>query len=111
MLVVRPATASALLLFALATGCGGHGKPAQKTAGATRRQQSAPEPRHFALRRIGTLPAPLQDAAAAAIDGRRALLLGGLDAEDSSTAAVRLSQVTAPAASASSAVLSTTRRR
>jgi YVTN family beta-propeller protein len=88
---LRRATASALLLLlALAAGCGGHEKTAQTTTAASRRQQSAPEPRHFALRRIGTLPAPLQDAAAAAVDRKRVLLLGGLDAADSSTATVRL---------------------
>ncbi len=49
-------------------------------------------PRAFAprlrTRRTGTLNAPLEDAAAAALDRSSAILLGGLDAEDTSTAAI-----------------------
>ncbi len=41
-------------------------------------------------RRTGRLSAPVQDAAIAAVDERHALVLGGLDAADQSTQAVRL---------------------
>jgi hypothetical protein len=39
-------------------------------------------------RRIGTLPAPLQDAAAVPFDGGGPVLLGGLDSSDTSTTAI-----------------------
>ncbi len=39
-------------------------------------------------REIGTLPEPLQDAAAAPLDSARLVLLGGLEGNDTSTAAV-----------------------
>jgi len=39
-------------------------------------------------RPAGALPAPVQDAAAAGLDGRRALLLGGLNAADTSMSAI-----------------------
>jgi hypothetical protein len=39
-------------------------------------------------RRIGTLPAPLQDAAAVSLGGERMVLLGGLDSSDTSTTTI-----------------------
>jgi YVTN family beta-propeller protein len=48
-----------------------------------------PSVRRLAARRIGSLPAPLQDAAIAAV-GNKAVLLGGLDAADTSTSDVRV---------------------
>ena len=41
-------------------------------------------------RRIGMLPAALQDAAAVSLGGERLVLLGGLDGEDTSTAAITI---------------------
>ena len=43
-------------------------------------------------RHSGALPAPLQDAAAAALDDRRALLLGGLTAADTSTSTILIAR-------------------
>ncbi len=44
-------------------------------------------------RHSGVLPAPLQDAAAAALDDHRALLLGGLTAADTSTSTILIARV------------------
>ena len=41
-------------------------------------------------RRAGSLPAPLQDAAGVSLGGQRWALLGGLDASDTSTAAITI---------------------
>src|SRR5205823_3742825 len=61
-------------------------------AAATRPKKAAPAsaaPLRVAARDGGRLSAPLQDAAAVAV-GRRVLLVGGLDAADTSTADIRL---------------------
>src|SRR5207237_5191448 len=51
-------------------------------------RRSPPRPVRLVERRLASLDAPVQDAAAVALDGRRALLLGGLTASDTSTAAI-----------------------
>jgi hypothetical protein len=65
---------------------------AAPASAATQPKKAAPAPAaplHVAARDGGRLSAPLQDAAAAAV-GRRVLLVGGLDAADTSTADIRL---------------------
>jgi hypothetical protein len=81
----------ALLLAALAAGCvacGGHptNTPAP-TVPAKPKQHVAARPVHLVEHASGSLPAPLQDASAAAWNGR-VLLLGGLTAADASTDAI-----------------------
>ena len=49
--------------------------------------KSLAPPTHLSERRVGTLPAPLEDAGAA-LAGSRVVLAGGLTAQDTSTAAV-----------------------
>jgi YVTN family beta-propeller protein len=79
------------LLAALAAGCvacGGHGTngtaPAPTAPVKPKKHVVAARPAHLVEHATGSLPAPLQDASAAAGSGR-VLLLGGLTAADAST--------------------------
>ncbi len=68
----------------LATSSSGDPGPSARPSRPTGKSNSH-RPVKLVERPTGTLPAPLQDAAPAALDGRRALLLGGLTAADTST--------------------------
>jgi hypothetical protein len=62
-------------------------RAASKTSAS--RQTEGAAPVHFATRHLAiTLPSPLQDSAAVALGSGRVALLGGLNAADTSTAAV-----------------------
>ena len=58
------------------------------TGARLERRPARPPAVRLVERRTGALPAPLQDAAPAPLDGRRTLLLGGLTAADTSTGAI-----------------------
>jgi YVTN family beta-propeller protein len=83
----------ALLLAAVTAGCvacGGHKATAPTSTTTPARpthRAAAPRPLHLVEQATGSLPAPLQDASAAAGPGR-VLLLGGLTAADASTDAI-----------------------
>jgi YVTN family beta-propeller protein len=81
----------ALLFAAVAAGCvacGGHGTnapaPTSTATAKPKKHVVAARPVHLVEHATGSLPAPLQDASAAAGSGR-VLLLGGLTAADAST--------------------------
>lgn len=85
----------AILLVALIAGAAGGPSSSSDGPAAALRLAAHPTsggPRAFAprlrTRRTGTLNAPLEDAAAAALDRSSVVLMGGLDAEDTSTAAI-----------------------
>src|SRR3954471_19918667 len=68
----------------------GDGLPATTTTAAARprpvARRAPPRPAsRFVERRLGSLPAPVQAAAAAVVGRSRVLLLGGLTAQDTST--------------------------
>lgn len=77
-------------------GCGSSGPGGVPGAGAARAgSNDALGPGRAVLerlleRRAGSLPAPLQDAASVSLGGQRWALLGGLDASDTSTAAITI---------------------
>lgn len=73
----------AVVILALLGSGGGSSGPAA-TPGRTRVQIE----RRLAVSALGTLPVSVQDAAAAALGGRRLALLGGLDTPQASTAAI-----------------------
>ena len=87
---------------------GGSGRstqpPAQTVAQHPRAPRRRPHPLRLVERTTGHLAAGVQDAAVAALDGRRAMLLGGLTTADTSRADVL---VTTPAADRAAGVLST----
>jgi DNA-binding beta-propeller fold protein YncE len=72
---------------ARATSAPLHRPPAGHT---TATAEDRVQPAHLVQRRVGTLAAPVQDAAAAPAPSARAVLLGGLTAADTSTDQVRL---------------------
>jgi DNA-binding beta-propeller fold protein YncE len=82
----------ALAALALAAGCSSskHASGPQTTSAPAARHVVRARPRSYAVveRRLGSLSEPLQDAAAAP-SGSGALLLGGLNAADTSVADVR----------------------
>ncbi|MGB2953137.1 MAG: YncE family protein [Gaiellaceae bacterium] len=82
----------ALAWWVLADGGSGSGKAKSLTRShtATARQRlgrltAKPAPPRLVERRTAALPAPVQDAAVAALDSGREILLGGLTAQDTST--------------------------
>ena len=96
------AGAAAIVAFALAFGSGDQPRQPAAAAAASPSASEAPHggravalriaaghaaPRRLLERRIGTLPAPLEDPGAAVI-GARVLLAGGLTAQDTSTSDV-----------------------
>src|SRR5436305_8000970 len=84
----------AVLGAALAVGCvacGGRTPAPVKRAHVGQAQRVAVRaPVHLVERSTGTLPAPLQDPAAASLGAHRVLLLGGLTAADSSADGILL---------------------
>jgi hypothetical protein len=77
-----------LLIVLFASGGGSHKKAASRSAGAAGASVEA-APSRFTIRKLPlTLPVALQDAAAAPLEGQRFVLLGGLEAGESSTSAV-----------------------
>lgn len=85
--------ASLALGLALAlAGCGG-GTPTASTSSSAHAQRAAhkrPAAVRVAYRPLFSLPAPLRDPASAALGDGRFVLLGGLDAADTSTAGVEV---------------------
>ena len=87
-------------LLALA-GCGsnqhnsstGTGRGQSKAASGQHTSAAAPPPVRLVYRHLFSLSAPLRDPASALISGGRFVFLGGLDAADSSTAGIVLSNV------------------
>jgi N-acetylneuraminic acid mutarotase len=63
-------------------------RPAGRTHAAHASDRLAAADSVLRGRRIGMLPAPLQDAAAVSLEGEHLVLLGGLDGTDTSTAAI-----------------------
>jgi N-acetylneuraminic acid mutarotase len=96
--------AVALSLALALVGCGGSGTNsahrtvhAQRTGtGATQGRSAAAEPAKLTYHALYSLPAPLQDPAAADLGGGRFVLLGGLDAADTSTAGVIVADLHGP---------------
>jgi DNA-binding beta-propeller fold protein YncE len=95
--VRRSASLLALtVLIAVAAGCHSTSRSSAPTHATTAKAQhsvrrsAVPVIRRLADRVTGALGAPLQDAAAAPIGRGRVVLLGGLDAADTSTDAVRV---------------------
>jgi YVTN family beta-propeller protein len=92
------AVAAAVLVVALAGGLlvwllsgSGHRPAALTTTPVRSRPAPLPTgPTRLAVRRVGTLGTPVQDAAAAALDGTHAILLGGLTSADTSSDAIRV---------------------
>jgi DNA-binding beta-propeller fold protein YncE len=85
----RTLVLAAGLLPALATACSGSHSAQDPRAPAPQVNVRAPEnesrPTHLHELSSGSLPAPVQDAAAAALGRNRVLLLGGLNSADGST--------------------------
>ena len=86
------AAAAAGLAAALLLRSGGSGSsiastraPATAAAAPSPPRRPPPRPVRLVERQLPALAAPVQDAAAVALDGRRLLLLGGLTASDTST--------------------------
>ena len=71
-------------------------------AHTTRRSAVSRVPTRLVERSTGRLPAPLQDAAAAATGNRTMLMLGGLTAADTSTNSILLTNWPQPTAASSS---------
>jgi N-acetylneuraminic acid mutarotase len=91
-----------LLIVLLSGGGGGSHKrtSAKQGSGAAARSEAAPV--HFTIRTSAlTLPVAIQDAAAAALDAQRIVLLGGLEAGESSTSSVTVLEAGHPGAHAS----------
>ena len=93
------------LTLALAgAGCGGnattstHGKARARRTGtwSTRGRPAPSQPVHLTYRELYSLPAPLQDPAAADLGNGRFVLLGGLDAADTSSAGVIVADLRGP---------------
>ena len=95
-----------MIVFCLAVaGCGANmtttttmGAPAAHSSHA---RASTPLPVSLTYRRLFALPAPVQDPAVAALSGDRFVLLGGLDAADTSTAGVLVANLRGPIGSSS----------
>jgi Kelch motif len=73
----------------MASGCGGGGASRSHTAtssaaSGTQRVAVQPRPPHLVYRPLFSLPAPLRDPASAVLTGGRFVLLGGLNAADTS---------------------------
>src|SRR5204863_9184034 len=88
----RRSAAVACALAALA-GCGAsgsHHQAATSPGPAVHHTAHPALPRVVSVARAGSLPAPLQDPAVAALPAGRAMALGGLDAADASTSAIRV---------------------
>ncbi len=97
MLRRRAALAALVLILAVAVawisslGQAGHRRAANARGGRVTRAAARSSPAPVAVTPLPyTLPEPLQDAAAVALASGRAALLGGLDAAETSTAAVSL---------------------
>lgn len=94
----------ALALVLAGAGCGGSGTSsthgqghARRTGAAAKLGAPAPaQPVNLAYHELFSLPAPLQDPAAADLGGGRFVLLGGLDAADSSSAGVIVADLHGP---------------
>jgi Kelch motif len=90
----RSALLLALGLALVASGCGGASSPATSSHAAhkpsTPRAAVAPRPLRLTYRRLFALPAPLRDSATAALGGSRFVLLGGLNAADTSADGVEV---------------------
>jgi N-acetylneuraminic acid mutarotase len=78
-----------LLLVLLLSGGGSHRKAGAKRAAGPGGSSLEAAPSRFTINKLAlTLPVALQDAAAAPLDGQRLVLLGGLEAGESSASAV-----------------------
>ena len=102
-------SALALALTLTSAGCGGGGggdgggRSGSGPAGSGQRTRSPsagstavrapPSPLRLAYHPLYSLPAPLRDPATAVLAGRRLVLLGGLDAADSSSAGIELADL------------------
>jgi hypothetical protein len=82
------AIVSILIANARSTSPADHPHSAGRTRAARASGRLAAADPVLRRRRIGMLPAALQDAAAVSLGGERLVLLGGLDASDTSTAAL-----------------------
>ena len=78
--------AASLVLSALAlSACGGGTSKSSKTSGKPRTTHAAATLRSVAVAPAGTLPAPVMDAATAALPDGRVVRLGGRTSADSAT--------------------------
>ena len=80
----------AAALAALLTGCGGSSGSKTPRAHAQRRQPATLALTAVSASSLGTLPTPVQDAAAATLPDGRVVLLGGIDSSGGSTGAVTI---------------------
>jgi N-acetylneuraminic acid mutarotase len=100
----RPALTTTIVLCLPLAGCGAGtktttvGAPAAHSAHA---RSSKPPAMRLAYRPLFSLPAPLQDPAIAGLSSDRFVLLGGLDAADTSTAGVLVANLREPLRNAS----------
>ena len=85
-----PAALLCMAVVAIFIASAGSTSPSRGRSSVSSAHASGPSGRLAPLRQrlIGTLPAPLQDAAAVPLGAGRVLLLGGLDSSDTSTAAI-----------------------
>jgi N-acetylneuraminic acid mutarotase len=85
-----PAALLGIAIVAIFIASAGSTSPAGGHRSLSSAHASRPSGRPAPLRqrRTGTLPAPLQDAAAVSLGAGRVVLLGGLDSSDTSTAAI-----------------------
>jgi N-acetylneuraminic acid mutarotase len=89
-----------LLVVLLSSGGGSHKAASSKHTAAAAQSETAPA--SFTIRKSAlTLPVAIQDAAAAALDGQRIVLLGGLEAGETSTSAVTVLEAGRPGSHAS----------
>jgi Kelch motif len=96
--LLGPAVLLAIALLLVALAAGGSSGPSSPSGGLATHHPGGPPisgvPQTVAVRlrarRTGMLPAPIEDAATAALGQGRVVLLGGLDAEDTSTAAITM---------------------
>jgi large repetitive protein len=84
------AIVAVLIANARGTSHSGNPRPTGRTRAARASERLAAADPVLPLRRVGTLPTALQDAAAVALEGERLVLLGGLDSEDTSTVAITI---------------------
>jgi YVTN family beta-propeller protein len=90
---MRHGSIVAVLLLALAaSGCSaGHKSAAPpKAAAPAKKASKRPRPVRLVAKDLGSLGAPLQDAAAAPLGSGRFVLLGGLDSADTSTDGIKV---------------------
>ncbi|HEX4186500.1 MAG TPA: kelch repeat-containing protein [Solirubrobacteraceae bacterium] len=91
-----------LIIVVLLSSGGSSHKGASSRRTSARATQSEAAPARLTIRRSAlTLPVALQDAASAPLDGQRIVLLGGLEAGETSTAAVTVLEGGRPGAHAS----------